>query len=66
MLPATGAIDTTGLDVTDATMAALLEVDPAAWADEARAIDEHYARFGSKLPQVLAQQLETMRRRLAD
>jgi phosphoenolpyruvate carboxykinase (GTP) len=57
-LPAPGAIDTTGLDVTPEGLAALLAVDPAAWVAELAAIEEHYAKFGSKLPAPLAAHLE--------
>ena len=61
-LPARGAIDTTGLDISTETMDALLQVDPAGWVAEAAAIEEHYARFGSKLPPILAAQLVEMKR----
>jgi phosphoenolpyruvate carboxykinase (GTP) len=64
-LPAPGAIDRTGLDVTSADLAALFEVDPAAWLAEADAISEHYARFGSKLPVALAARLEQMKTAIA-
>jgi phosphoenolpyruvate carboxykinase (GTP) len=64
-LPAPGAIDRTGLDVTSADLAALFEVDPAAWLAEADAISEHYARFGSKLPAALAARLEQMKTAIA-
>jgi phosphoenolpyruvate carboxykinase (GTP) len=57
-LPAPGAIDTTGMDVTPEGLAALLAVDPAAWVLELAAIEEYYAKFGSKLPAPLAAHLE--------
>jgi phosphoenolpyruvate carboxykinase (GTP) len=65
LLPAPGAIDTNGLVISDADLATLLSVDPAAWVEEAAAIEEHYARFGSKLPPQLAAQLEQMKRAIA-
>jgi phosphoenolpyruvate carboxykinase (GTP) len=64
-LPAPGAIDTNGLDVTAECLAALLAVDPAAWTAELDAINEHYARFGSKLPAPLAAHLEHVKRAIA-
>jgi phosphoenolpyruvate carboxykinase (GTP) len=64
-LPAPGALDTAGLDVSANAMAELLAVDPSAWAQEAAAIEEHYARFGSKLPAPLAQQLAQLQARIA-
>ena len=57
-LPAPGAIDTSGMDVTEDGLAALLAVDPADWVAELAAIEEHYAKFGSKLPAPLAAHLE--------
>ena len=64
-LPAPGAIDTTGLNIAEADLSALLSVDPAAWVGEAAAIEEHYARFGSKLPAALAARLAQMKRAVA-
>ncbi len=61
-LPAPGAIDTSGLDVSEDTMAALLRVDPGDWKAEASAIEEHYAKFGEKLPTALAARLAEMKR----
>jgi phosphoenolpyruvate carboxykinase (GTP) len=65
MLPAPGAIDTTGLDITADDLAALLAVDPAAWVAELAAIDEHFAKFGSKLPAPLAAHLEHVKKAIS-
>ena len=64
-LPAPGAIDTTGLDITAEGLASLLAVDPAAWVAELAAIEEHYARFGSKLPAPLAAHLEDVKKTIS-
>ncbi|MGD0019486.1 MAG: phosphoenolpyruvate carboxykinase (GTP) [Candidatus Limnocylindrales bacterium] len=64
-LPAPGALDTRGLNVGETALAELLAVDPAAWVQEAAAIEEHYARFGSKLPPRLAGRLAELKRRVA-
>ncbi len=61
LLPAPGALDTSGVDVTAADLAALFAIDPAAWVAEADAIEEHYARFGSKLPPALIRQLADLK-----
>ena len=61
LLPAPGALDTRGLNVPEADMAALLAVDSAAWVQEAVAIEEHYARFGAKLPPQLAARLAQLK-----
>jgi phosphoenolpyruvate carboxykinase (GTP) len=64
-LPASGALDTSGLDVTAATLSALLAVDPAAWVQEVAAIEEHYAKFGQKLPAALAARLAELKQQVA-
>jgi phosphoenolpyruvate carboxykinase (GTP) len=65
LLPAPGALDTSGLNIGPADLDALLAVDRAAWVQEAAAIEEHYAKFGSKLPAELAAQLEKMKKAVA-
>jgi phosphoenolpyruvate carboxykinase (GTP) len=59
-----GGIDTDGLDVTDAAMARLLEVDIAGWSEQLPQIQEHYAKFGKKLPAELDAQLDSLDGRL--
>ena len=63
-LPASGAIDTTGLDVTDAQMEELLNVDVEEWLNEIESIREHYARF--TLPQALSDELAALEARLRE
>ena len=58
------ALNTEGLGLSDATLAALLDVDVAAWRDELPAIEAHYAMFGDRLPAALRDELEELRRRL--
>ena len=64
-LPAPGAIDTAGLDITADRLAALLAVDPAAWVVELAAIEDHYARFGSRVPAPLTAYLERVKKAIA-
>ncbi len=64
-LPAPGALDANGLDVDEADLAELFKVDPAAWVQEAAAIEELYAKFGAKLPPQLAGRLKELKRRVA-
>ena len=65
-LPASGAIDTTGLDVTDAQMEELLNVDVKEWLNEIESIREHYARFEETLPQALSDELAALEARLRE
>lgn len=63
-MPAPGAIDTEGLDVSAEDMAELLKVDKDLWLQEVASIKEYYAKFGPKLPKVLIEQLEALEKRL--
>jgi phosphoenolpyruvate carboxykinase (GTP) len=59
-LPTPDALDTTGLDVTDDDMAALLTVDTEGWREALPQIREHYAAFGDKLPIALTGRLDQL------
>jgi phosphoenolpyruvate carboxykinase (GTP) len=63
-VPAADALDTTGLDIDQATMAKLLQVDPAAWKQEVALIEAHFASIGERLPAEMATQLDALAKRL--
>ncbi|QYG92075.1 phosphoenolpyruvate carboxykinase (GTP) [Iamia sp. SCSIO 61187] len=65
-VPAPGSLDTSGLDVDDATMAELLKVDNEAWRGEIPLIEEHFAFIGERLPGEMADELRELEKRLAD
>ena len=65
-LPGSDAIDTSGLDVTDAQMAELLNVDVEEWLNEIESIREHYARFEETLPEALSDELAALEARLRE
>jgi phosphoenolpyruvate carboxykinase (GTP) len=60
-----GGIDTDGLDVTDETMAELLEVDTEGWVAQLPQMKEHFAAFGDRLPTALHEQLVGLEQRLS-
>ena len=64
-VPAPGAIDTTGLDISDAVMDELLSVDAASWRAELPQIEEHFAGIGDTLPATLTDELAELDKRLA-
>ena len=66
LVPTIDAIDRTGLDVDDETMAHLLSVDPSSWGHEVALINEHYSMIGDRLPKRLDAELDDLRRRLDD
>ncbi|AEE44274.1 phosphoenolpyruvate carboxykinase (GTP) [Cellulomonas fimi] len=65
LLPAPGALDTSGLDVTDEDLRALLDVDPRTWAVEADLTEDFFAGFGDRVPAALHHQLALLRERLS-
>jgi phosphoenolpyruvate carboxykinase (GTP) len=60
LVPAPGALETEGLDLGPEQLSALLEVEPEGLKQELPAIQEHYARFGDRLPKALRAQLEKL------
>ena len=63
-LPTPDALDLSGLDLPDGNLRQLLEVDVAGWKKEIEDIAASYARFDSKLPKTLTEQLDGLRKRL--
>ena len=57
-------IDLTDLDFDIETLKSILEVDKATWAKEADEIEEHYKKFGDRLPEELVNQLNTLKANL--
>jgi phosphoenolpyruvate carboxykinase (GTP) len=64
LVPAAGAIDTSGLDLPAEKMAKLLEVDPEEWRAQLPKIHQHFAQFGERLPEELRAQLDALEERL--
>ena len=63
-LPAEGALDTSGLAVSEDDLRLLLSVDPGTWQDEAALIGDHLAGFGRRLPEQLREEHEALLERL--
>ena len=63
-VPAPGAIDIEGLDVSKEDMDELLRVDADEWRAEVPLIREHFAQFGDRLPSALAGAVDELERRL--
>jgi phosphoenolpyruvate carboxykinase (GTP) len=63
-VPAPGAIDLSGLNVSAQDMAELLRVDVDAWLQEVESIKKHYSQFGDRLPQGLRDELNALEQRL--
>jgi phosphoenolpyruvate carboxykinase (GTP) len=63
-LPGPADLDTKGLDLPAADVAKLLNVDVDGWLAEMPLIREHFARFGSHLPQGLNEEVAQLEDRL--
>jgi phosphoenolpyruvate carboxykinase (GTP) len=64
VVPTREALDTSGLDISDADLDVLLSVDPETWRREAALIPEHFERFGDHLPKELWAEYQTLLDRL--
>jgi phosphoenolpyruvate carboxykinase (GTP) len=64
-LPAPGEIDIADLDITEADMAGLFEVDAATWLAECDLTEEYYNQFDGRVPDALWQELAQLRDRIA-
>ena len=59
-------INVEGLEgITTETVAGLLSVDKELWKEEAKGIEEFYAKFGEKLPKEMSDELAALKARLA-
>ncbi|MCQ2450083.1 MAG: phosphoenolpyruvate carboxykinase (GTP) [Clostridia bacterium] len=58
-------IDLTDLDVDFETLTSILKVDKDVWEKEAAEIEEHYKKFGDRLPEELRAQLNNLKENLA-
>lgn len=58
-------IDLTDLDIDMDTLKDILKVDKEVWTKEAAEIEEHYKKFGDRLPEELREQLENLKANLA-
>ena len=64
LVPAPGAIDTEGLDISEEQLTAALRVDTDEWKAEIPQINEWFEKFGDKLPTVLWTELDGLKARL--
>ena len=58
-------IDLTDLNMDMDTLKSILKVDKDVWTKEAEEIEEHYKKFGDKLPEELRKQLDALKANLA-
>jgi len=65
LVPAAGELDTTGLDLSDDALQALLTVDEGKLKSELEQVKEHLAKFGDGLPAEVRGQLEKLEAQLS-
>jgi len=64
-LPRPGDIDTSGLDISDETMRALLSIDVDQWRAEMESVGEYLESYGERLPEALKAEFDEVVTRLA-
>jgi phosphoenolpyruvate carboxykinase (GTP) len=64
ILPAPGALDVSGLDLSPDSIKELLRVDVEAWKKEAAELREYYKIFGDRLPAGIKDELQQLEARL--
>ena len=64
LVPARGALDLQGLDLSDDDLELLFDVDHQVWAEEAALIAPHYEMFGDRLPAALWEEHAALMQRL--
>ena len=65
LLPAEGALDTSGLDIDDADLQAILSVDVDGWKSAIPEIREHLSRFEPQIPAALPAAVDRLESALA-
>jgi phosphoenolpyruvate carboxykinase (GTP) len=63
-MPEPKDLDLAGLDVSAEDMQKLLTVDVDGWLGEIPSIREHFAKFGSHLPEGMKQEVDNLEKRL--
>lgn len=63
-VPPPGALDTTGLNVSEEDLKTILTVDEEEWRAELSSIQEHYRMLGDRLPPALEAELASLTQRL--
>jgi phosphoenolpyruvate carboxykinase (GTP) len=64
LVPATGEINTEGVDISAEEMSELVHVDEDALRDELSQVDDHLGQFGDDLPDQIQAQLDKLKSRL--
>ncbi|WP_406853125.1 phosphoenolpyruvate carboxykinase (GTP) [Brevundimonas sp. BH3] len=65
-VPSRDALDLSGVELTDAQLSTLLDVDADVWTEEASLIPAFYEKFGDRLPKALWDQHAALTKRLED
>ncbi|GAA2455394.1 phosphoenolpyruvate carboxykinase (GTP) [Agromyces soli] len=61
LLPAEGALNLEGLEITGDELEQLFHVDPASWLAECELTEEYFAQFGDRVPAALRAELSSLR-----
>jgi phosphoenolpyruvate carboxykinase (GTP) len=62
LVPSQGSIDLTGLELP--CLDRLFDISPKEWLEDAKELEEYFSLFGSKMPNALIQELQSLKQRL--
>lgn len=65
-VPAPGALNLEGLDISEKNLQELFAIDPNSWHAECDLTESYFGQFGETLPEEMRNELEGLRSRLAD
>jgi phosphoenolpyruvate carboxykinase (GTP) len=63
-IPKRGALDLTGLSISQEEMSALFEINPKEWSEEVDEMRRYLSQFGTRLPSGITEQLDLQASRL--
>ena len=63
-IPAQGALDLEGLELSDESLDKLFHIDKAAWKKEVEQLKQYFTLFGDKLPRGIEEELSALEKRL--
>jgi len=64
LIPKKGALDVSGLDISEKDLEALFEIDKEKFTAELADTKEYFAKFGDRLPEGMKEELENLEKRL--
>jgi phosphoenolpyruvate carboxykinase (GTP) len=65
-VPTRSALDLRGLDISDASVSQLLDVDPQEWSEAVQSQEKYFESFGPRLPRAIREEHDRLAQRIDD